>query len=124
MIHAQALEAALHGSPHIIRAAVDAAGVRVTVVADHAELGGQENPITASGDRFTHQFLIDVRTIHVGGIDQGDPLIQRRVQRGDGLPVVAATVEITHAHAAQPQGGDLRAVPAQTSFLHCRYSCR
>jgi hypothetical protein len=42
------------------------------------------------------------------------------VEGGDRLGVVARAVELGHAHAAESDGGDLKALLAELAFFHAR----
>lgn len=120
LFYAQAPQAAFHRAPDILGPAADAARRRIRRIAQDAELGGQEHLLPFALDRFPHQLLVGVRAIHVGGVEQRDTQLQRPVQRGDGfLPIGAGGVEVAHAHASQPQGGDEGAVRTQFTLLHC-----
>ena len=47
-----------------------------------------------------------------------DAELERAVDRGDRLVLVARAVELGHAHAAEAEGGDGRALEAQRACLH------
>ncbi|MCY1246514.1 hypothetical protein D9M72_597540 [compost metagenome] len=75
--------------------------------------------IALADDGFADQFLIGMRAVHVGGVEQIDAQFQRPVQGCRGLAGVdAGRVEIGHAHAAQADGTDLWTVLAQLTCLH------
>jgi hypothetical protein len=59
-----------------------------------------------------------MRPIGVGGVEEVQAAIQRVVQGGDGFAVVALALEIAHAHAAQADGGNARAIAAECACLH------
>ena len=63
------------------------------------------------------QLLVGADAVHVGGIEEGHPAIQRQMDRGDGLRLVAAGVEVGHPHAAEAEGGDVEALAAELACL-------
>src|SRR5438445_5465156 len=65
-----------------------------------------------------HQLLVGERTVDVGGIEEGDAQLDRSMDGGDGLVVVALAIEIGHAHAAEAQGGDDEALGPEVALLH------
>ena len=76
---------------HVLGAAVDAARERVVGAAHDAELRRERRPRRgrpASGA--ADQLLVRVRPVHVGGVEQVDAELERAVDRGDRLGVVAA----------------------------------
>ena len=54
----------------------------------------------------------------VAGVEEGDPGLDRRMDRGDALATVRRTVEIGHAHAAEAEGADRRTVLAERAGDH------
>ena len=106
------------GRPHVVRAAVDAAHARVVGVAHDAELGGQHHLVAAVGDRPPDQLLVGARAVHVGGVEQRDPEVERAVDRRDRLGLVGAAVELRHAHAAQALRRYGQALRAERALLH------
>jgi hypothetical protein len=77
-------------------------------VGDHAELGGQHHLIAAPLQGPAHEFLVDIRPVHLGSVDQGDTQIDGPVDGADGFGIVAigAAVGERHAHGAQADPGD------------------
>ena len=55
------------------------------------------------------QLLVGERAVHVGGVEESDAELERAVDGRDRLGVVAAAVEVGHAHAAEAHGRDLEA---------------
>src|SRR5690606_35170847 len=116
----QALQAAFDRVAHILRAAVDAARARVGGVEPDAELGGQEDPVALALQEPAEQFLVGMRAVDVGGVEQGHAPFQRALQGGARLGGVAAAVGEAHAHAAQAEGGDGGAIAAKGTGFHAR----
>src|SRR5207253_916720 len=66
-----------------------------------------------------HQLLVAADAVHVGGVEHRDAELERAMDGLDRLLVVAAAVEIGHAHAAQTDRGDLEP-GTQLSLLHVK----
>ncbi|MNC38422.1 hypothetical protein D3C75_870240 [compost metagenome] len=105
------LQAAFYRTTDILRPTADAPGAGIGRIAQDAKFGGQEDLLPFALDRFTNQPFVGVRAVHVGGVQQGHPQFQCPVQCGDGLFfILRRRIEITHPHAAQPQGRNGRAI--------------
>ena len=124
VVDAEAPQRSLGRLAHVLGPAADAAGGRVVGVADDAELGRQHDLVAAAGDRAADELLVGVRAVDVGGVEEGHAEVERAVDRGDRLGVVAAAVELGHAHAAEAEGGDGRALEAQGACLHAGHRRR
>ena len=74
-----------------------------TGVRDHAELGGEHDLVAAALDGPADEFLVDVRAVDLGGVDECHPEVEGAVDGADGFGVVAsgAGVGEGHAHGAQ-----------------------
>ncbi len=55
-------------------------------------------------------------TVDVGGVEEGDAELERAMDGGDRLAVVALAVEVGHAHAAEREGGDFRPWGQECAF--------
>jgi len=55
---------------------------------------------------------------HVRGVEERHAEVQRPLDRGDRLVVVAGTVELGHAHAAEAEGGDGELRAAEGAHVH------
>jgi hypothetical protein len=96
----------------------DPGAIRVALV---AELGGYNDLIPSSGNRGADEQLVGERTVHVGGVQQRDPEVQRLVDGVDCLALITSPVEVAHAHAAQSHGTDDQALPQRASLhIHSR----
>ena len=82
------------------------------------ELGREHDLVSAVADRAAHELLVRVGPVYVGRVDERDAEIERAVDRGDGLIVVARTIELGHSHAAESQGRDLEPLPQRTLWNH------
>ena len=85
VVDAQAPQRRVARVHHVLGAAVDAARRGVLGVADDPELGGQHHLVAPVGDRLADELLVGVRPVHVGGVEQRDPELERAVDRGDRL---------------------------------------
>ena len=89
------------------------------------ELGGDHDLTPERGQRLADEFLVDVRTVDLGGVEERDAAVDCGAdQRDHLLPVGRVAVAAGHAHAAQPDGGDLRAAGAEGALVHGCCSCR
>ena len=105
-------QARVAGRADIVGSAVDA--LEAAVLAAHvAELGRDHDPLAPLAHDAADQLLVRADAVHVGGVEEGDAEIERAVDRGDRLRLVAAAVEIGHAHAAEAEGGDFEALLAE-----------
>ena len=123
-VDAQAPETAFAGGAHVLRATVDPALGRVVRIAHDAELGGEHHPVALAPDRPADQGFVGVRAVHVRRVQQGDAEVEGAVDRGDGLRVVAAAVEIAHAHAAEAEGGNGKPLRAESPGFHAKLLCQ
>jgi hypothetical protein len=54
----------------------------------------------------------------VAGVEQADPSVERRLDRGDRLRLVCRAVEVGHTHAAQAERPNARAGGAELTCDH------
>src|SRR6266542_2236289 len=79
---------------------------------------------TERSEGFTNQLLVRERTIHLGGVEEGDAAFNRRPYEGDHLrPVRGRTVAIAHSHATEPNGRNFQIAESQFSLLHSILRC-
>ena len=84
-----------------------------------AELGRDHDLVLVRGERLAHELLVGVRTVDLGGVEEGHAAVHSGVdQRDHLLPVRLIAVAAGHAHAAQPDCRNLEAVGAQLAFIH------
>ena len=74
--------------------------------------------LTTALDRPADQFFVGVRAIHVGRVEQSDASVQRMVDGGDRFGIVAAAIELAHAHAAEAKRGNPGTIRAEAARLH------
>ncbi|MCY1311573.1 hypothetical protein D9M70_618870 [compost metagenome] len=87
--------------------------------AHQAELARQVQAVTLATQGPSEQFFVGMRPVHVGGVEQRHAQLHGAVQRGNRFALVhAGGVEVRHAHAAQADGGNVRAVMAELASLH------
>ena len=121
-VHAQVLQALLASLHHMV--GVPAAECRrsgATATRGQcqvAELGADQHILAPALDGLAHQLLVDATAIGVGGREQVDTEVDCTMDRRDRLLVVGRAVGDGHAHAAQAQRPNLRAVRSQSPLLH------
>src|SRR5438270_62228 len=79
----------------VLRGAIDAEAV-AALVADVAELRGEHDLVTTPLDGLTDEALVGERAVHVGRVEEGDAKVERAMDRGDRLGVVAPRIEVGH----------------------------
>ena len=74
--------------------------------------------VAAALERSADELFVGVRSVDLGGVDEGDAEVERPVDRADRLGVVAAGAGVggRHAHRPEPDAGHLE-VP-QLDVLH------
>ena len=129
VIGAEPAQAAVDRRPHVFRAAVPAGPWRTAAgvghldgVGEQADLGGQHRTLAvAAGQRPADQFLVGVRPVGVGGVDQRHAEVERLVDDGDRDGVVTRGFHVIgegHPHAAQADDADLGAGAAERGGPH------
>src|SRR5205807_10244244 len=68
--------------------------------------------------RSAHELLVGERAVHVRRVQERDPQVERPLNRGDRLGVVATAVKLRHPHTSQAQGRHREALPAKRALLH------
>ena len=106
VVDTQPEQRAVAGLAHVLGPAVDGAPGRIVRVTHDAELGGDDRLVAVPGQRLADEQLVGVRPVHVGGVEEGDPELERTVDGGGGLVVVDRPVEVGHPHAAEALAGD------------------
>src|SRR5688500_1087396 len=67
--------------------------------------------------RLAHQLFVGERPIHFGRVEQGHTALDRGAYQRDHLgAILGRTIAVTHAHAAEAQGGYFEA--SEFSSLH------
>ncbi len=115
VVGAEPAQRALQRHADVVRAAVRArsAGVR-----HEAELGGQDGAFAAALECSANQLLVRERPVDLGGVDQGDPEIQRPVDCADGFGVVGSGPGVRGGHAHRPQTNAPNVECTQLDVLH------
>jgi hypothetical protein len=118
-VDAEPLERAFDGGAHVLGAAVDAALEWIVRVADEAEFRRDDELLALALDRLSDELLVGVRAVHVGGVEEVHPELERAMDRGDGFSLVALiAVKFGHSHAAEAHGGCLESLCAEFPMLH------
>src|SRR5215218_8962358 len=118
VVGAEPLERAFDRGLHIVCAAVDDAGAAAGV-GDETELGRHDDVVAPALDGLADNFLAVEGAVDLGGVDVGDPEVQRPVNGADRLGVIeppAGGVDAGHGHGSQTDAGDIE--PAQRYMLH------
>ena len=116
-VDAEPLQARVARPRHVGGAAVDEVALAVRAL-DLAELGGEHDLVAPSLDRAAEQLFVLAPAVHVRGVEEVDPEVERLVDHGDRLGVVPLAVDARHGHAAEPDGRDAeRAVP-ERAIVH------
>src|SRR5208283_2630318 len=93
---------------------------RALAVGQHlvGELGRDDDLVAILAQRLADQLLVVADAVHIGGVEESDPELDRALQRRGGLVVVARTVKLRHPHASESQFRYLQSLAAELSLLH------
>jgi hypothetical protein len=107
----QPLQRCLRDTADLLGAAVQPR--HLTVLNVPAELGGYHDLVTDRSKRLAHEFLVDVRAVDLGSVVERHALIDRAAQHRDHVVAAAGigAVALGHPHRAEPDRGDLQALP-------------
>src|SRR5258708_39973816 len=78
-----------------------------------AELGGQHDFPAARLQDLPEQALVGTGAVHVGGVEKVDADVERGVEHAEIGGFIRRPVEVRHAHAAEADGGDFKALKTQ-----------
>ena len=110
-VRAQTPERRFDHFPDVFGAAVRA---RERALADdEAELGRDPHLVAPACERAAQQFLVRVRPVDFGRVEEGAAQVDGAVDRRDRFRVVRCAIRMAHAHAAQSDGGNLESFRAQ-----------
>jgi len=112
-VDAEPLEALLAGADDIVRPAL---GDLALAPAEIAEFGRQHHPAAPTLDGLADQLLVMAEAVHVGGVEQRDPAVERLLDQRDPVLIGARPIDAGQRHAAETDGGDLDAGCAQEAF--------
>jgi hypothetical protein len=101
-LDSQPSKAPLNISPNIRWPSIESALLRIGRVGDDTELGGDKNFVPPPTKCLPHQYFIGVRAVRVGRIQKVDAEFQGAIDGGERLLFLAASEQLTHAHAAEP----------------------
>src|ERR1035437_9742657 len=79
----------------------------------------QGRPRPSGGNRASHQLLVDRGPEHIGGVEQGDPEVERGVDGGNRLRFVSRAIALAHPHASESLGRHHRSAGAQYASGTC-----
>src|SRR5688500_17164351 len=115
-LHAEALQASVARCARVFGPSVDAPLLRLLASGDEAKLGREHRLRAPALQGAPNQPLVLVRTVDVGGVEEVCADVERAVDRRDRLLLVALrtlAVALAHAHAAEADRKELRAVAAE-----------
>jgi hypothetical protein len=83
------------------------------------DLGGEHDVVTSTPQRLADDLLGLARGVHIGGVDEVDPLVEGRVDDADTVVVVGVAGGTEH-HGAQAVDAHLDAGAAEGAVAHGR----
>src|ERR1700675_1237252 len=118
VVDAETLQTCFAGLLHVVRLAVDAAGIGIAGIADNSELCGQHDLVPLALDRASDELFVLVRPVNISGVEKGDAEFERAMNGRDRFGVVASGVKLRHAHAAEAEGGNFEAGTSKSAGFH------
>src|SRR5262249_28310266 len=97
----EALQTRLAGTDHVLRPPV---GYFAPAATEIAEFGRHEDLRAAPRDGLADKHFIVPEAIHVGGVEQRHPAVDRITNELHPSPVVAGAVYVGQRHAAEADG--------------------
>lgn len=104
----------LHRPPDLLGTAVHANGL--TTFDTETEFGGENDLITAPGERAPQKRLVREWSIDFGGIKECASQFDGPVQSRYRFPVIGDAIRLAHAHATEPECGNFKSLSAQSAF--------
>src|SRR5262249_3687608 len=84
-------------------------------VGDVTKLGGQHDLVPAALDSPADEFLVVVRAVELGGVQEGDAEVEGPVDGADGFRLLGGPVAPRHSPRAKADAGDLEGPQAGSS---------
>src|SRR5205085_5857616 len=103
---------------HVLRFAANSAKTRRVWVAQDSELRRDDNSMAFAANSASEQLLIGVRTINVGGIEEGNPKVNCAIDSGERFHIVVVAVKFRHAHTAESDCRNNRSPASKFSLFH------
>jgi large subunit ribosomal protein L32 len=97
--------------------------VRTTVAEGADELRGEDETVAPALDRPADELFVRAAAVELGRVEERDPELERPVDGGNRLLVVAPAVERRHAHAPEPLLGDDESLSQRPRLHHRRLYC-
>jgi hypothetical protein len=81
---------------------------------------GDDDLLAHGREGLADEFLVAIRAVDLGGVEEGDSAVDRGAQQVDHLAAVARVraEALAHAHAAEPERGHLQLAGAQDALVH------
>src|SRR5205085_985599 len=83
-----------------------------------SELGGNRHLSLEGRQRFTDDFFVNERAIHLGRVKEGDAVLDGEANESNGVVAIGGgTVAEAQSHASKPEGRDFQ-VLSKFAFVH------
>jgi hypothetical protein len=83
---------------------------------------GDYNVLSERSEGLTHEFFVGERAISLGGVKKCYAAFHGGPYEGDHFHFVSGwAIIVAHAHAAQPEGRDLKVTVSELSRLHLSF---
>src|ERR1700719_4217638 len=102
----------------VIGFAIDSAESWLLGIAQDSKLRREDDLFAMPSQRTADQLFVGVRSINVGGIEKSDAELERARNRSERFFIIAAAIEIRHAHAAETDRRNARSAPSKFSLFH------
>src|ERR1039457_4347442 len=92
---------------------------RLPVLDAEAELCGEDHPVASPLESAANQLLVGPGTVDLGGVQEGASKLDRAMNGGDGLALVALAgraVRRAHPHTAEADGTDVQTAVSECSL--------
>ena len=111
----ESLQGAVDGDADIGGAAVQAVAAGV---GDQAKFSGQHHLVSPPPQTAGEEFFVDVGTVDLGGVDQGDAEVDSAMDGADGFGVVEARADVGHRHAHSAEAESSNFEIREVSLFH------
>lgn len=117
-VNAEAFQAGLAGSAHVLRLAAHTAHMGIEAIAHNSEFRGQKYPFAEATNGLAHkQFVVSI-AVDIGRVEKRNAEFDGAMDCGNGFGVVPRAIEFRHTHATKAKGGDERTISPELTHLH------